>query len=184
MTATPDLIRREDAVRAACNAEKTYGSPFGLDYLTAYIKGRQDAAADIERLLSVSPSSSTREQRLEIFRDARRNVEATPDVRRLSSSTATETGELVERLRKELTPETREDYLSRFWDCCIRGALLKGDKSDGPRLTFESILDFKDELIEEAAARIAVLEGELAGCRAFERNINEALNSGDGTYRP
>ena len=48
------------------------------------------------------------------------------------------------------------------------------------RITYQS---------SEHAARVAWLEAqrlaaEAAECRAWERSVNEALNSGDGSYRP
>jgi len=34
------------------------------------------------------------------------------------------------------------------------------------------------------AARVRELEAEVEGLRGFYRSVNEALNSGDGVYRP
>ena len=46
-------------------------------------------------------------------------------------------------------------------------------------------------IVEKWAAQVAALESELAeaqteleGFRAFKRGVDEALNSGDGAYRP
>ena len=36
----------------------------------------------------------------------------------------------------------------------------------------------------DIASRVAEMERRLAGYEAQERGINEALNSGDGSYRP
>lgn len=39
-------------------------------------------------------------------------------------------------------------------------------------------------LLEELAVKVAEMERELESLRSFKRGVDEALNSGDGTYRP
>ncbi len=47
-------------------------------------------------------------------------------------------------------------------------------------MTQELSVSSRSELIE----MIELLRKEVEGCNAFQRSINEALNMGDGTYRP
>lgn len=65
-------------------------------------------------------------------------------------------GPLVERLRA--APDT-ESVMKR-WDQ-ISHYLLKGDRSDRPRMIFENILERNDEVREEAAAVIERLRAAL-----------------------
>ena len=41
-----------------------------------------------------------------------------------------------------------------------------------------------DERLAAAQARVEALRQEVEGLRAFKRSVDEALNSGDGSYRP
>lgn len=42
----------------------------------------------------------------------------------------------------------------------------------------------QSELMNQATEKIMEMRSELESLRAFARSVNEALNSGDGTYRP
>ena len=63
--------------------------------------------------------------------------------------------DIVERLQAEAGPERREEILC-IWDG-VREWICDGDRSDGPRMAIEGVLDGKDELLSEAAAEITRL---------------------------
>ena len=61
---------------------------------------------------------------------------------------------LVERLQGWSSDD--EEYVMKAWDS-LRGFLLEGEKSDLPRMIFESVLDHLDEQRHEASALITEL---------------------------
>ena len=66
----------------------------------------------------------------------------------------------------------------------IRDALDHGDF--GPMLAddVEELLAAHDALVKERDDEVLRLRQKLRGADAFERSVSEALNSGDGSYRP
>ena len=57
-------------------------------------------------------------------------------------------------------------------------------KSCGPDGGANCIVRYECQERLEAAAEIRRLRVQIAGHEAFERSVVEALNSGDGSYRP
>lgn len=60
-----------------------------------------------------------------------------------------------------------------------RIAVLEEERRSG--IEYRTVLK---DLTEFQKAKIAALENEVAGLRAFKRSVDVALNSGDGSYRP
>lgn len=74
------------------------------------------------------------------------------------------TGELIERIKAETSPERREEILQKGWDTAVKSlyeeVARSGEHGDYQRLIFESwILDGKDELLDEAATALRDLDG-------------------------
>jgi hypothetical protein len=70
-------------------------------------------------------------------------------------------------------PYSEADELERRWHC-----------ADGQYDTVRDVFVCAIAALRQAQARIAELEAQMRSADAYERSINEALNSGDGVYRP
>jgi hypothetical protein len=75
--------------------------------------------------------------------------------------------EEIKRLREEVRLESLSHGETKRWYCVV---IAERDKANARA--------------ERAEARVKELEKELEGYKAFQRSANEALNMGDGSYRP
>jgi len=78
--------------------------------------------------------------------------------------------DLIERLKHELTPDRREEILSKGWDVAVRGLLeeVRSGKGIGDhhRLVAESwMMEGKDELIEEAVKALEARDKTISELR-------------------
>jgi hypothetical protein len=91
--------------------------------------------------------------------------------------------EVVAVLR-DITPDDDERVNCRIDEVADRIEAAHAREIAEERAQGIGFCDEKDATIEALKAEVARLEEEIVGWVGYKRGIDEALNSGDGSYRP